>query len=133
MAAKKLGWKIYGLDVYETENGQEWAVGTAAQADRAARENILDSLWAFNASFIAGLVGLTSEEEKALKDFQEKLSEGANSIVRRIIGERNINQLVKVAIKADGRGHFLSSYDSEEHDSNEIEGLPKGKLAYRIN
>jgi hypothetical protein len=128
----KLSWKHRGLDVYEVD-GQEWAVGTAQQANRAAREEILDSLWAFNSSFLARFIGLTNEEEKALRKMQEEMSEGANSIVRRMVGERNLNHLVEEAINADGRGHFLASYDSEEHESDEIEGLPRGKFAYRIN
>ena len=130
--AKKTSWKHYGLDVYEVD-GQEWAVGTEAQANRAAREYVLDSLWAFNSDFIARQVGLTSEEEKALKKLQTEMSEDANSLVRRIIGERNLNRFAIDAIDADGRGHFLSGYDGEERASDEIEGLPHGKLAYRIN
>lgn len=132
-AAKKLSYDHYGLDVYETEDGKEWAVGTEAQANRAAKEDILEHLWAFNSSFIAKAVGLTDEEEKGLALMQKELNEGANALMRRIIGERNIDRLVRDAIKADGRGHFLSGYDSEERDSNDIEGLPRGKLAYRMN
>jgi hypothetical protein len=130
--ATKLGWKHYGLDVYEVD-GEEWAVGTDAQATRAAREDILDHLWAFNASFIGRLVGLTDAEEKALEKMQRDLSEDANALVRRIVGERNIDKLVREAIREDGRGHFLSGYDGEERESDEIEGLPKGKFAYRQN
>lgn len=133
MAAKKLTYKNFGLEVYETSDGREYAVGTQAQAERAAKETILDSLWAFNASFIASFAGLDSATEKAIREMQSKLSEDANPLIRRLIGERNLNNFVKKALQADGLGHFLSSYDSEEIDSDDVEGLPRGKLAFRMN
>jgi len=132
-AAKKLSYDHWGLAVYETEDGREWAVGTESQANKAAKENVLESLWAFRTDYIARAVGLTDQEERGLQAMQEKLSEDANAIVRRIIGERNLDRFVRYAIDSDGRGHFLSPYDGEEHSSDEIEGLPRGKLAYRIN
>lgn len=132
-AAKKLSHDNRGMPVYETADGKQWSVGSKSQADKAARNYILDSLWAFNTDFIARAAGLTDEEAKGVRTMQEKLSEEANPIIRRIIGERNLERFVREAINADGRGHFLSPYDSEERESDEIEGLPRGKLAYRVD
>lgn len=44
---------------------------------------------------------------------QAELCEDANEIVKAMIGN-NISLFLENAIKADGRGHFLSRYDGEE-------------------
>lgn len=131
--ATKKSYDHYGLAIYETEEG-EFAVGTHAQAMKAARANILDSLWAFNSDFIARFAGLDDRAAAAVRKMQEDMSEDANEIVKRLIGgPGKLNKFVAEAIRADGLGHFLSGYDGEERRSDDIEGLPKGKLAFRIN
>jgi len=134
MTAKKTSHNHYGMPVYETSEG-EFAIGTEAQANKAAREYILDSLWAFNSSFIGKFAKLSASETKTIKTMQREMSEGANPLIRRIIGEKNLDYFVREAIRADGRGHFLSPYDGREETSDRIDdtGLPKGRLAYRIN
>lgn len=132
-AAKKLSYDMFGLDMYETDDGKEWAVGTQAQVNKAVRATIDENLWTFNADFIGKIVGLSASEKKSLRKMQEVMSDECNLLVRRIVGERNIDRLVKEALAADGAGNMLSTYDGKEYDSNDIEGLPKGKLAYRIN
>ncbi len=129
----KLSYDHYGLPIYEADDGHEYAVGTHAQATKAAKVNILDSLWAFNADFIARFADLDDETAKGLRKMQEEMSENANPLVRRIIGEKNLTKFVSEAISADGLGHFLSPYDGQERDSGDIPGLPKGKLAFRTN
>jgi hypothetical protein len=134
MTAIKKKWDYYGLAVYETAGGQEWAVGTEAQVARAARENILDHLWAFRPEFIARYAGLDDRAVNALGEMMGKLSEDANPIVRKLIGsDRNLSKLVRDAISVDGRGHYLAQYDGHERDSDEVEGLPRGKIAFRLN
>jgi len=131
-AAKKLTYDYYGLPIYETEDRHEYAVGTDAQATKAAREYILDSLWAFRTEFIVSAAKLDDKAIKSIRDMQEKMSEDANPLIRRLIGEQNLSRFVREAISADGRGHFLASYDGHEQRSNDIEGLPRGKIAFRI-
>lgn len=134
MTAIKKKWDYYGLAVYETAGGQEWAVGTEAQVARAARENILDHLWAFRPEFLARYADLDDRAEKALGEMISKLNEDANPLLRRLIGgDKNLNKLVRDAIASDGRGQFLAQYDGHERDSDEVEGLPRGKIAFRLN
>lgn len=50
----------------------------------------------------------------AIRAAQERLYEGANAIIHALIDD--LNDFVDDAIAADGRGHFISSYDGEEHE-----------------
>ena len=44
-------YDCYGLKVFSA-NGEEYAIGNDEEADEAVKENIKNSLWAFNANFI---------------------------------------------------------------------------------
>ncbi len=97
----------------------EYIICDDERADRLTADYIHDSLWAFNASFICnfidGLDELQCEEgmEAVIKIFQEQKCESANPVILRLVGN-NLEALIQDAIMADGRGHFLSSYDCEE-------------------
>jgi hypothetical protein len=95
-------------------DGTEYLVLTDSEADDLARQYILDSLWAFNAKFIAWHTenGLDEDAVKALADMQSKLGESANSIVKALIVD--LDHFVDNAIMSDGRGHFINSYDGYE-------------------
>ena len=117
----------YGLEVFSLGN-KEYAIGTDAEADEACAEYIKDSLWAFNASFICSECELPSELEEALQSMQETRCESANDSILALV-ERSrggLESFVSSAISADGRGHFLSSYDGEENEAGEF-------FVYRIN
>lgn len=116
----------YGLDVYSLGE-KEYAIGTDDEADEAAKEYIEQSLWAFNADFILEQCGLPLELSEAISAFTEKKCEGANDSIQKLI-ERTcgLDSFCRAAIRADGRGHFLASYDSTE---NEMDGF----YVYRIN
>ena len=98
-----------------------------AEADQYAKDRILESLWAFNTEFVLSHsridVDDSNEESivEALKKMQEKLCEDANPIVRALI--KNEEAFIADAVEADGRGHFLSSYDGEEHEITFAEEL----------
>jgi hypothetical protein len=135
MRAKKLKYDHYGLAMYETEDG-EFAVGTDAQADKAARDAAYDSLWAFRASYIVGYLPIdgraATAAEKAITKVQEDLCEDAGPIIELLLGDK-LESFLQQAVNDDGRGHFLAGYDFEEVDSDSIKGLPKGKVAFRTN
>ena len=97
-------------------HGKDFLVLTDDEADDACRARILDSLWAFNADFIASHVRprLNDAATKALAKTQGELCEDANDLVRAII--HDIDAFVADAVRSDGRGHFVSSYDGEEHE-----------------
>jgi hypothetical protein len=99
---------------------KSYLVLTSCEADALVAERIRDSLWAFNASFIASHTrnGLSRECIKALEEMQGKLCESANPIVEALI--EDMDDFVSDAISADGRGHFLSSYDGEENEEGDF-------------
>jgi hypothetical protein len=59
---------------------------------------------------------------------QKDLCEDANPPVEALI--KDMDHFVSDAISADGRGHFLSSYDSEEQET-EIDSITY--YYYRLN
>jgi len=116
----------YGLTVYKCGR-EEYAVGTDDEADAAARRNIEDSVWAFKASFLLDVCGLPMELEEAIEAFQSDKSEDANEALTALVEKcASMDELVRQAIAADGRGHFMSSYDGEENDQGDY-------YIYRIN
>lgn len=115
----------YGLAVYSMGR-QEYAIGTDQECDKAARENMEQSVWAFNASFILRVCGLPIELEDGLKAWQEKECDGCNDALLRMINRLAENSFFESAVNADGRGHFLSPYDGDEIEAGEF-------YAYRVN
>lgn len=103
--------------------GQEYKVLTDEEADKEAADYIKDSLWAFNADFILQHTSIyeeTTDREdqeiiKALQMVQSSICESCNALVKALISD--IDQFIYNAINADGRGHFLSSWDGEEYES----------------
>ena len=104
----------------------EYLIYTDSEADKACKESILDSAWAFNTSFISDHMRapLNGEGIKAFAEMQNKLCESANAIVLAVI--RCPKKFVKDAISADGRGHFLAGYDHNETEAGRY-------FIYRIN
>jgi hypothetical protein len=114
----------YGLPIFSI-GSKEYAVGDDEQAGEALFEYIEQSVWAFNASFIASECNLP-DSEGMIKAAQEKC-EGANDgILAMIKGTCGLKSFVDSAESADGRGHFLSPYDGDE---NEVDGF----FIYRLN
>lgn len=109
----------------------DYLVLTDAEAEEKAKEYIKDSLWAFNASFILEECGLDFSGEESLRHMQEKSCEGANDFILSLVEKTcGLEQFVEDAISADGRGHFMSSYDGEE---NEVEADGQTFYIYRTN
>lgn len=113
---------------FEMEDGSEWLVLDDDEADELPREEIEDSLWAFNPDFIVrhmpNLGKLTKKQESdligALGQIQS-LCEDCNPLFAAIIEDMDD------AIASDGRGHFLARYDDVEVE------LENGLYAYRID
>lgn len=114
----------YGLPVFSA-SGCEYAFAQSDNvADEAATEAIKQSLWAFNSDFLAGETDLPSEVFAALSHDCESANDSILALVEKTCG---LDSLVNSAIGADGRGHFLSPYDSDEIE------VPGGGYLYRIN
>ena len=118
-------------ETFEAEGG-EYLVLTDAEADLEVKNRIKEDLWAFRSSFIVSHVknyaNLSQKQvevmEEALEKMQAKLCEGANPIVEALID--NMSRFIDDAVEADGRGHFLASYDGDEAET-------KNFFIYRIN
>jgi hypothetical protein len=100
-------------DYDEAQNNidsEDYLVYTDEEADEAVREHIEEMVWAFNASFLQAHTGVDAD---AIKKIQE-MSEGANEPLKAMI--KDFDHFVEDAVKCDGRGHFLASYDHEENE-----------------
>ena len=106
---------------------QNYLVLTDEEATKMANEYIRASLWAFNTNFLASETGIDAEVFAAIA--ANNRCESNNSAIRRLIGN-DIESFCENAIAADGRAHFLSTYDGHEH---EIRINDQYLYVYRIN
>ena len=123
-AVIKKEWDSYYNEYRFDVCGNEYTIMDDDRAYATAYHEISQLLWAFNTDFILDHLKDDikysdapvdfDELKKALKALQEKLCEGANAIIHALIDD--LNDFVDDAIAADGRGHFISSYDGEEHE-----------------
>jgi hypothetical protein len=100
-------------------SGITYLVLTDEEADEKATEYIRDSLWAFNAEFLASYTNLPEEMFMAVQDQCEKAND---AILRCVEKMGSVEDFALQAIAADGRGHFLSRYDGRE-DEEEVNGI----------
>ena len=110
-----------GDNYFQVVDGYEYLVLTDGEADQMSQEYIEESLWAFDAGFILETCGLDSSSNiiRSLRKMQEDSCEGCNDFIRALVdGTCGIDEFTKQAILADGRGHFLSSYDGEEGEQD---------------
>ena len=102
---KEIYYESYDIYCY---GNQEYLVLTDDEADEKVAENIKDSVWAFNPSFLSSHSDI---DEGVFKLLQDKC-ESANEAVLKLI--KDFDKFVEDAVGTDGRGHFLSGYDGEE-------------------
>lgn len=110
------GKELTDLRPEEETNDGEYRVLTNYEADEAVDLNIKDLVWAFQAKFLEDYMPM---KEKDILKMQGSMCEDCNDAFLSMIGDR-IGEFVEEAVKADGRGHFLSSYDGKE---NMVDGL----------
>lgn len=108
---------------FETPNG-EYLVLTDDEADEKVKDYIRESIWAFNASFLASYTDLPEEMFKGMQDKCEGANDAFLKCVERAPG--GFDGFVEEAINADGRGHFLNTYDNEENEQGQF-------FIYRVN
>ena len=92
-------------------DGLDYLVLTEDEAEKRVEEYIEYTLWAFNPSFLADVTDMPIEVFEVLCEKCEGGNEAIKSIVDKTCG---IEELAEEAVRWDGRGHFLSSYDGEE-------------------
>lgn len=119
-------WGHYGLDSFEL-GSKEYAIGTDSEADSACADYIRETVWAFNSDFIVSECGLPYQLAEVFQPFQHEKCESANDALLGLVNATcGIESFTESAISADGRGHFLSSYDGEETQEGEF-------FIYRVN
>lgn len=111
------------------DDAGEYMVCTDGTADASVKGQILSSLWAFRSEFLAGETGLPVEVFSCL---QEKMSEDCDETIHALVkatcGEASF---VDAAVCADGRGHFLATYDGDEKTFTTSKGVTL--FVYRCN
>ena len=95
-------------------NGNEYAVAAnEEEADNATRQYIEDSICYFNSSFLAEHSDVPEEVFEFLANKGFFNNEAYKSMIY------DMDDFVDDAIDADGRGHFLGSYDGKEYEIGE--------------
>jgi len=88
--------------------GEDYLVLTDEEADEKVYEYIADTVWGFTPSFLSGYTGI---DEEVFVTLQEA---GKYDAIRSMI--QDFDAFVEAAVSADGRGHFLATYDHNEYD-----------------
>jgi len=88
--------------------GEDYLVLTDEEADEKVYEYIADTVWGFTPSFLSGYTGI---DEEVFVTLQEA---GKYDAIRSMI--QDFDGFVEAAVSADGRGHFLATYDHNEYD-----------------
>jgi hypothetical protein len=120
LAVNKERETYQGLPVIIIDDEEYTVAESEEEANKAARRAIEDSICYFRPSFLADhsdvpekvfvwLAGTRFDDNEAYKDMIY-----------------DVDDFIDDAIDADGRGHFLSPYDSKEHEIGEY-------FLYRIN
>ncbi len=131
--------EIEDLDIQKTKwdentfevGNREYMVLTDTEADERVQEDIKDTVWAFNADFIiehSSILDYDKGSYQIIKAIQEQCENGNEAMLKLI---RNFDRFVEDAIDADGRGHFLSTYDGKEHEFYDEDG--EDYYIYRMN
>ena len=107
----------YGDNQFDAE-GAEYLVLTDSEADEAVTERIREDLWTFNPSFLAGETGIDQDVYDAIAN-NGKCESNNDAIYSLVKSTCGLDSLVSEAVAADGRGHFMSSYDGEENEEGE--------------
>jgi len=114
---------------------QEWEdetnhiICTDEEADKLAYENIVNSLWAFYPSFLAGETGLPEEVFVALVENQQ-YDDNNYAVTSLIEATCGLDKFVESAIGTDGRGHYIAHYD---HNENEVSVGDTTFYIYKVN
>ena len=115
-------------DTVVEHGSSQYLVLTAEEADQQAADYIRETVWAFQGWFIADHApqGLTAEDIDALRG--DKCEDANDALIALIEAGDGMADFIDAAIAADGRGHFLSSYDGEEKEDDKATCF-----AYRLN
>lgn len=108
-----------------TVQGTDYTAGNEEEMTEAVTEDIKQTLWAFNSSFLANQTDLPEEVFTALQPQCENANDAIEKLIDRSCG---MESFVESAVSEDGRGHFLNRYDGTEENTT-VEGTKY--FAYR--
>ena len=91
-------------------DSEDYLVYTDEEADEAVREDIEEMVWAFTPSFLRAHTGVTIEAIAKLQEMCEDANEPLTAMIK------DFDHFVEDAVKCNGRGHFLASYDGQENE-----------------
>jgi hypothetical protein len=122
-------WGGTEVDDYGNDDGDfnEYRVLTDEEADELAYEYIMNSLWAFSTSFLAGETGIDEDVFLALAN-NDKCESNNDAIASLIKSSCGYQEFVDSAVGHDGRGHYIN--DGDEH---EVKVGRKTFYIYRVN
>lgn len=112
----------------------DYLVLTDEEADKCVYDNIKENVWTFNSNFIIDHTKLPYMAEDMIKIYQREKGEEANETLLAIIDD--FDDFVDAAIEADGRGHFLATYDGYENEETVIDldrNIEETFYIYRLN
>ena len=92
----------------------EYLVLDDAESNVRAEQYIRESVWAFNASFLQGYGAFKDLGYQDIQRMQESC-ESVNPAFVALIGD-DWDGFISDAFDADGRGHFMNTYDGQEHE-----------------
>lgn len=122
------GYAENGFRTGPSDSASEYLILTDEEATEKTNEDIEESLWAFRASFLLDFMpdGLTEHD---LKKVSAAACEDATPIFRALIeAGKGLDAFKVAATDADGRGHFLSTYDGAENKNDDA-----SLFIYQIN
>ena len=105
--------KHLGVSVDDAEShidDEDYLVLTDKEADDYVHGVIADNVWAFNPSFLAAHTGVTEDVIEKLQEMCEDANDALTSMIK------DFDYFLGDAVSCDGRGHWLSSYDGNEHE-----------------
>lgn len=116
-----------GYDSPEDICVENYNIFSDDDAYNACKDIIRENLWSFNPAFLTkhmgGLIGPDDANQIA-----NRMYEDASPVFLEMI--QDFDAFVDDAIKSDGRGHFLASYDGVEMNLGTIDGIDY--YAYKV-
>ena len=107
---------------YYSQGGRTYLVLDPEEAEAQCADRITEDLWTFRPEFLSDYMPLPPAQIQAM---QRAMYEDANDAFLTLVGN-DLDKLIGEAIRRDGRGHFLASYDNEEHQAG-------GFCIYRVD
>ena len=111
----------------ETYPADNYLILSDEDADAAVTDGVRELVWAFRPEFMENITEIPAPIFEILSEQCERSNDAILTLIENTCG---LNDFVREAVLADGRGHFLAHYDGEE---NKIEINGAIFYLYRTN